>query len=90
MMNFETKQLQETIEDLKRHRDEINVQMHLARAEMRDEWNGLEKKWDALQSRFSAIKKDTGESSKEVRAALSLLTEEVGEAYKRFKKRLKS
>jgi uncharacterized coiled-coil DUF342 family protein len=89
-MNFETQQLHETIEDLKRHRDEINVQMHLARAEMRDEWDGLEKKWDSLQSKFSAFKKDTGQSSKEVRAALSLLAGEIGQAYKRFKTRLKS
>jgi hypothetical protein len=33
------------IDNLKKERDELNVKMHLASMEVRDEWEEIEKKW---------------------------------------------
>ncbi len=88
-MNDYTDKLHKSIEDLKRHSDEIRVQMHLAKAELKDEWKKAEEKLEELQTKFNALKKDTRESSKEVGNALGILADETATAFKKIKQRLK-
>ncbi len=88
-MNDYIDKLHKSIEDLKRHGDEIRVQMHLAKAELKDEWKKAEEKLEELQTKFNALKKDTRESSKEVGNALGILADETATAFKKIKQRLK-
>ena len=42
-------------EDLRQARDELRVQMHLAKADARDEWEKLEPKWDEFQEKLDKL-----------------------------------
>lgn len=76
------------MEELKTHRDEINVRMHLARADLRDEWEELEDKFSYAESKFKRLKKEGSEAADDVHKAFDVISEELGDAYKRIKDRL--
>lgn len=86
-MNTEerTRQL---IQKLRTERDELRVRMHLARAELREEWEGLEKKWERLESRLGQAGEEAREASRDVGAAAGNLAEEIAGAYRRIRDRL--
>ena len=47
----------ETLElKLAQVRDELRLKLHLARADARDQWDGVEVKWMRFGSRFAAIR----------------------------------
>lgn len=87
-MSPEKGRLEELITKLKQERDELRVQIHLAKAEAKDEWEELEKKWDILENKLAALKRETKDASKDIGAALSILSEEIANAYKRIRKKL--
>lgn len=71
--------LNELKEDLKQMRDELNLKMHLASLEMKEEWDELEEKMESFSSRAGL------ETSREsVGEALSLLGGELKQSYKRL------
>lgn len=82
----EQSDLDEIIEIIKQQRDELMVQLHLAQAEARDEWDGLEKKWDELRPKLEAMGHEAGLSAKDVGAAASLLADEIRRGYERMRK----
>jgi len=72
-------------EDLQQTRDEMRVQMHLAKADARDDWDKLERKWGDFQVKLDQVEDATGDSAKEVGAALSTLGDELKAGYKRIR-----
>ena len=72
------------IDDLKRRRDELRVQMHLASKEIQEEWEDLEKKAQHFLAK-AEIKK-TGEG---VGEALGDLGEELKRGYERIRDAIK-
>ncbi len=72
--------IDELKKELEKHRDEIKLKLHLANMEAKDEWAGLEKKWNDFTSRTQVAR--SGESIGE---AAGLLGEELKAAYQRFK-----
>ena len=87
-MSQERAKLEELIHKLKQERDELRVQMHLAKAEAKDEWQELEKKWEILENKLAALKRETKDASKDIGAALGVLSEEIANAYRRIRKTL--
>ena len=87
-MSQEKARLEELISKLKHERDELRVQIHLAKAEAKDEWQELEKKWEVLENKLAALKRETKDASKDIGAALGVLSEEIANAYKRIRKKL--
>lgn len=71
---------------LKQQRDELNLQIHLAKAETREEWAGLEAKWAEVQGKTGQLRSVSGEVAGEVGAAARLLAEEIGRGYERIRK----
>jgi hypothetical protein len=71
--------------DIKTLRDELNLKMHLASLEVKQEWSELEGKWQSFSSRARLE-----ESTDSVGDALELLGEELKQGYKRLKRALKS
>ena len=69
------------LENMKTLRDEIRVQMHLAKAEMKDEW-------DTLESKFEDMETKLGDAAEETRQTVNVIAEELNDAYKRIKARL--
>lgn len=75
--------LDSLIADLKRARDEINLKLHLASLEVKDEWGDLEGKWQSFSERAEVHRSADG-----VSAALGSLGEELKQAYQRIRKAL--
>lgn len=88
-----TDNTQETIDklmgDLKQWRDELNLQMHLGKAEAKDLWDETEEKWQHLRSQLDSIENETSDAAKDVGAASMLLVEEIKQGYERLKKMVK-
>jgi chromosome segregation ATPase len=82
----ERSKLDEVIEELRQQRDELRLQLHLAKAEARAEWDELEKKWNHLEVRLAAVSKEAKGSATDVGAALGVVANELGRAYQRLKK----
>jgi len=75
--------VQDTIDELKRRRDELALQIHLGSKEAQAEWDELEKQWRKFQADARLE-----ESGKGIGAALDQLGQELGKAYDRLKKAL--
>ena len=73
------------VEDLKQMRDELKVQMHLAAADARDEWNEVEKKWEHLRARLDVVGKAAETSAEEVGDALEVVAQEIKKSYERIR-----
>jgi dsDNA-specific endonuclease/ATPase MutS2 len=78
--------LDDIIESLRQERDELNLQLHLAKAEVKQEWEQLEKKWDNLEQRFDSFGNEAKASAGEVAASLRQLAADLDRAYKRLRK----
>lgn len=72
---------QELIEALKKQRAEIELKMHLASLEVKDEWRLVEDKWQQLNAKGSRIEHEMGNSA-------HALAEELKQSYKRIRKLL--
>jgi hypothetical protein len=78
------------LEKLREERDELNVQMHLAKAEIHDEWSKLEPKWDHFRDRATAVSKSAEEASEDAGVALRLLGDELRNGYTKIKDSFRS
>lgn len=80
------------VEDLKQHRDELKLKMHLAKADAQDEWEKLEQRLEGLEAKFDArkeaVEEVVDEASDNVEAALELAAEEIKKGYARLRKML--
>jgi len=86
MTDHEKDELDELLEKLAQRRDELNVQMHLGKAEAKDLWQETEDKWRHLRSQLDKIDNDTGDVAKDVGAAAMLVAEEIRQGYERLRK----
>jgi len=75
-------------QDVKTMRDELRVQAHLAKAEMKDLWVELEGKWREFEPKAKQVAGATAEASKDVGAAAKDLGKEILAGYERIKKSL--
>jgi hypothetical protein len=76
------------VDELKHERDEIALQIHLARAELRDEWQELEHKWEQMRRKGNEVLDAMDDSADEVWAAVLLLRDELKAGYRRIKDRI--
>lgn len=76
------------IEGLKQQRDAIRVQLHLGKAEAKQEWEEMEKKLENLRAKAQLVGNETQEASRDVFEAAKLLAEEIKAGYERIRKRL--
>jgi len=83
------KELEELFEKLKTERDEINVKLHLAKAEARDQWEAAEKQWQSFKQKSEKVLTEVDYTSGEVKEALSLLGDELKNGYRRIKDQLR-
>ena len=73
---------------LLQQRDELLVQLNLAKLEARDEWDAVEAKLEEWQSKSKGAVDEAKEASEDIFAGLSLLGDEIKAAYERIKSRL--
>ena len=80
--------LKEMIDGLKRQRDELALQIHLGKAEAKEEWDKVTAKLDELLADYEPVKDALSETTDNVVSAMKLVSEEVWEGFKRIKKSL--
>jgi len=85
-MTDEKVDLHRLVDELKEQRDELRVRLHLAKAEARDEFEKLEKRWEHARGRLAVIGKEAGEVSKDVGDAARLVLDEIRAGYQRVRK----
>lgn len=78
----------EVMEKLRQQRDELRLKLHLGKAELKEEWEALEGKWEHLEGRMKDVTEEARESSREVGAAFGVVADELGEAYRRIRRKL--
>jgi hypothetical protein len=82
-MSGQKEQIEEMVSTLKQLRDELKVQIHLGKAEAKDEWEKLEEKGHSR-----SVAEAAGESAKNVSSALEIVGEELKSGYDRIRKLL--
>ena len=78
----------ETISSLKQQRDELALQIHLGKAEAKDEWNRLEERLRELAKQYEPLKDAVEDTSSEVFSGLKLVAEEIRAGFQRIRKSL--
>jgi len=83
-----TEQIAKALEHLKQQRDELQVQLHLAKADAKDEWTRLESQWDEIKPKLETAREEVGKTAESVGAALGLAIDELKKGYERLRSRL--
>ena len=73
------------VESLRRARDELRVQMHLARAEARDLFEDLEQRWHELERGLEQVASEARRPMDEAREAVGSLVDELKEGYRKIR-----
>jgi septal ring factor EnvC (AmiA/AmiB activator) len=73
------------VKNLEYVRDELNLKSHLFMAEVKDQWEKLEKEFAHLKSEIGTVTRAAGRSAEEVKAASELLVESLEKGYTRIK-----
>lgn len=81
-MDWKTR-LSELKEKLEQERDELRVKAHLAKMDAKDEWGGMEGKWETFKEKFAEI--DFDDVTDDVAEAAGRLAEELREGYDKLK-----
>lgn len=80
--------LHDLAERLKQERDELKLKVRLGTADLRNEWDELEEKWEGLRGRLKQAADAADDAGDDIRAAARLLADELKEGYDRVRKRL--
>ena len=75
-------------DNLLQQRDELFVQMNLAKMEAKEEWERTEAKLEEFKSKLEGAAAEAIDASDDVLASAKLLGEEIKTAYERIKSRL--
>lgn len=83
-------ELNKLSETLKQQRDEINLQLHLASAELKEEWEKSEKEWDHFRQKLSEVVDEGKETTADLLEKTRIVGEELKNAYNAIHRRLSS
>ena len=75
----------ELLEDLHTQRDRLALKMHLARADVRDEWVALEKRWQHVKAKAEILGHEAGQVADDVGDALRDVLHELKKGYARLR-----
>lgn len=76
------------LEELRRVRDELRVQVHLGVADAKDLWDRLEHRFGELETKARRLAQRAEEPLEEIGEAARLLSEEIRDGYRRLRKLL--
>ena len=87
-MAHSLEQLQKIADNLKRQRDELQVKLHLGKADARDEWAKLETRWEDVKAKMEAVRKEASYTTESVSTGLGLVLDELKKGYDNIRKTL--
>lgn len=73
------------LEGLRQLRDEVRLQVHLGKADAREAWDEVEKRWHQLEARLRVVREGSREDLGEIREAAKLLAEQIRDGYRHVK-----
>ena len=73
------------LDDLRRIRDELRVQAHLGRAEMRERWEALERSLDELDGRAKRASRAAEPAVRELEKDVRKLATDLRDGYRRIR-----
>ena len=79
-------ELEQAISKLKQERDEVNLQIHLAGMDAKDEYDRLSGKLDELTNEYEPVKNAVEETAENVFSALGLVADELSAGFQRVRK----
>jgi chromosome segregation ATPase len=79
-------ELERTMQELARVRDELRLQAHLFGAEAREDWVLLEPRWRELERKVDRLRGTLGEVAGDVWEAVKLLADELASSYRRIRR----
>jgi predicted nucleic acid-binding Zn-ribbon protein len=82
--------LHDEIERLRTVRDDLKVQLSLAKAEVVQEWTKLEDHWGRVQEELKRVGEHTKEPANQLSQAAHQLVDELKRGYERIRTQLKS
>jgi len=74
---------------IKQYRDEARVQLHLARQDVKDEFDELEQEWDKFRTRFDQVMDGANDASQEARQTAKKVGEELKTGYENIRNKMK-
>ena len=77
--------IQGELDDLRRVRDELNVQSHLAKAELRDAWAGLEEGLVDLERRAKSVARAAEPVLEQLESDARKLVDDLRQGYRRIR-----
>ncbi len=84
-MSGQEKIVAELIRGLKHERDEIKLQLHLAKKELQEDWEQLDDRLNQLDNRFKPARKAASESAEDVWESLKFVGLEIRDGFKRIR-----
>ena len=84
-MSEEKSLMNELISSLKRQRDELGLQIHLGKAEAKEEYEKARQKLDKLMDDYEPVKDAIGESTENVVESLKLVGQEILQSFRRVR-----
>ena len=85
-MSGQEKVVAELIRGLKHERDEIKLQLHLAKKELQEDWEQLDERLAQLDARYQPVKNATAESVEDVWDSLKFVGMEIRDGFQRIRK----
>lgn len=76
-------------ETIKQYRDEVRLQLHLAREDVRDEWDDLEEYWQRFRRKLDDLAHNAEDTGQETRRSVHALGDDLKRNYERLRNRLK-
>ncbi len=77
------------LENLRRQRDELNLQIHLGKAEARHGWQKLELRWQQLKPKLRAGGSEALRVGRNVLAGVRLIVDELRKGCAQIRNRLR-
>lgn len=81
-------EIHERLAELKTERDELRVRLHLAKAEVQQEWDKAEAQWAQFQVKSEALGKCVGAAGRDVATAARSLGDDIHRAYQKIRNAL--
>lgn len=83
-----SRRIHEEVEELRGLRDDLRVQAHLGRMEVRERWEKAERDWEHLEGKLKLLASESRESLEDVGEAARLLAEQIREGYRHIRERM--
>jgi predicted nucleic acid-binding Zn-ribbon protein len=77
--------LSQELDPLRKVRDELRVQLHLGRAEVKERWEKLEKDWSHVEGKLKVLREESKGELEGVAEAGRNLAQEIRKGYEHLK-----